>query len=233
MSYEHQNELQRLENTLFSLESLIDDRKTFESDPENIISKIHLFLIEGEEILDSIVQEDPEIPVSWEDFFKRSEVLKSLRSVSDYPQFESFSVDFLPNFKKEIAQFTSVEEEKLVTLDNLSIPVMSVVNHQPHPTRVGYLVYHFKVKEHAEYFENQLQEKDLFYERFDEVIKGETIYWFGVREQDYDAVEVLNYTTKGRFRQPLIKDKAARYVIVGFGVIVVIVAIIGAIMSNS
>jgi hypothetical protein len=106
-------------------------------------------------------------------------------------------------------------------------------NQMPHPERKGYEVYHFGTLAEADFFENQLKEKKLFYERAEDVINDKTIYLFGVKADDMDAVDSANFLTKGTYRNPMVTDKTLRFALVIFGLAIIAFAVIGYIISNS
>ena len=117
-------------------------------------------------------------------------------------------------------------------MDHLKIP-FNITNQIEHPTRQNYLVFHFKKELQAQQFEEALIKESLFFERgTQEEDDGTMRYLFGVRKSDVDAIERINYTIIGKFREPFIKDKAARWFILGFGLLLIILAIIGAIYAK-
>jgi len=115
--------------------------------------------------------------------------------------------------------------DKLDSLDNLDIS-LGFTNYYRHPTRKNYMIIEYKVIEHADYFESLIKEKKFFYER-DEDSK----LLFAVRLGDFDAVNRLNFETRGKFRKPMIRDKGARWVIVIMGFVLVLFAILSFLMS--
>ncbi len=116
-------------------------------------------------------------------------------------------------------------------MDHLKIP-FNITNQIDHPTRPNYLVFHFKKEESANEFENELKKGNFFYERAaQDENDGSVRHLFGVRKSDLNEIEVINYAIIGKYREPLIKDKTARYVIVGFGFLLVILAILGAVLN--
>lgn len=231
MAYELEEDLKELITVLEAMDKTVDDEELYENDEDQFGKDIFDQKTNIQKCIDVLVDEDPEIPVDYVGFLnKMEEVIK--KGTLDYNRLTQFSVDQLLPFKNELQDLIEEEKPKQALFDQLTIPIISLVNHQSHPSRPGYMVYHFKLAEHADYFEELLKEKEFFYERHDEIRQEERIYWFGVRDQDNDAVEILNYTVKGKFRKPLIKDKAARYFVIAIGVGIILVAIIGAIISN-
>lgn len=102
----------------------------------------------------------------------------------------------------------------------------------PHPERRGYEVYHFHKIEEADFFEDLLKKKNLFYERAEDQIKDTTIYLFGVKSDDMDAVDSANYLTKGTFRKNMVSDKFLRYLLVILGLGLIGFAFLGYYLSN-
>jgi hypothetical protein len=117
-------------------------------------------------------------------------------------------------------------------MDHLRIP-FNITNQIEHPDRPNYLVFHFREEIKAEQFEAALKEKNLFYERGQqEENDGSIRYLFGVRKSDTDAVERINYIIIGKHREHFIKDKSARWFIVGFGILLGVLALLGALLSK-
>lgn len=234
MAHEEHEELNSLLSLLEKLDLLIDDENKFDVDSEEYYLEVLNANDDVQSMLDEILEADPELPVSFKPL--REEMSRALANKDvSCTELQEVGVNFLTPVIREVKELLHEgdEEPKRHLLDNLTIPIMSLINHQAHPTRPGYLVYYFKFKEHADYFEELLKEQELFYERFDEVRNDEDVFWFGVRDQDHDAVEIINYTVKGKFRKPMIKDKGARYVVIAFGILVILLALIGAIVTNS
>lgn len=117
-------------------------------------------------------------------------------------------------------------------MDHLKIP-FNITNQIEHPDRPNYLVFHFKEEIKAHEFEEALKSENLFYERGEqEENDGSIRHLFGVRKSDVELVEKLNYTVIGNHREPFIKDKGTRWFILGFGILLGILAILGAILSK-
>jgi hypothetical protein len=232
--YELVGNLEALLNVLKMMDHLIEDENGFNTDQTAFIKEFNDLAKSSDALLREAVKIDPDVPLSHENFLVAVNSFRGKGGIS-YRELETFGIEELVPFIKEVEDLLeeTADKPQETIVGNLAIPLMSWVNHQPHPTRPGYMVYHYKDAEHARYFQELMEERALFYERFDENRDGEEVYWFGVRDQDQDAVEIINYTVKGKFRKPLIRDKGARYVILGLGLIMVLLAIVGAIMSNS
>lgn len=232
MAYEAIEEVRSLNKVLLKLEDFyqkMDDDKVSSdhwADLDELLSSCLDELISIREMDEDLYNDIKRLHTS-------INVTLSLENGRDkFIEFESMINYVLPVVEDVFKPLLVDDKEKRHHLDQLNIPLMSLVNHQIHPTREGYMVFHFKNSLQAQTFQDLLAERSLFYERFDEDRGSEQIQWFGVREQDFDEIEVLNYKVKGLHRKPMIKDKMIRYVIVGLGLLIILIAIIGGIMSN-
>lgn len=232
MAYEAIEEVRSLNKVLLKLEDFyqkMDDDKVSSDNWADLDALLSSCLDE----LISIREMDEDLYNDVKGLHTSINVTLSLENGKDkFIEFESMINYVLPVVEDAFKPLLVDDKEKRHHLDQLSIPLMSLVNHQIHPTREGYMVFHFKNSLHAQTFQDLLTERSLFYERFDEDRGSEQIQWFGVREQDFDEIEVLNYKVKGLHRKPMIKDKMIRYIIVGLGLLIILIAIIGGIMSN-
>lgn len=232
MKYEYEDQLKEITNHLENLMEMLEDENYFKTDRNGFAKDFSDLVSEIEGIMLDILNGDPSIPIDFVPFRSKGEKFQTEKHNS-WQQYEKFAGGEITALHSSIQNFFQDEDEPRRELFNqLTIPIMSMVNHQEHPTRPGYLVYHFKVQEQAEYFEEIMRQKELFYERFDEKRGPDMIFWFGVRDKDHHQVEIVNYTVKGKFRKPMISDKGARYFIVGLGVALIFLAIIGAIVSH-
>lgn len=232
MKYEYEDQLKEISNHLENLIDMMEEEEYFKTDLKGFEKDFKELVDESELKIMEILKGDPDIPLDFVSFRSSGEKFQTEVHVT-WGKFEQFVELEVQNLKTSIEKFLEEDDAPRRELFNqLTIPIMSMVNHQEHPTRPGYLVYHFKIKEHADYFEELMEKKELFYERFDEKRGKNEVFWFGVRDKDHHAVEVVNYTVKGKFRKPMISDKGARYAIVIFGVAIILFAIIGAIISH-
>ncbi len=108
---------------------------------------------------------------------------------------------------------------------------MILVNIKDHPTNQKKRVFFYKVIEQADHFENLLIQEELYYEKQVDVEGDQTIY-FGVRSSDFERVKKLNYLTIGHFRKPFIPDKAFRIILIVISLLVLGLAIAGALLSS-
>lgn len=104
-------------------------------------------------------------------------------------------------------------------------------NIQDHPTNRNKKVFFYKDSIHANYFENLLIEQKIEFEKQIDHEGDDTIY-YGVRSSDFKQVQKLNYLTIGNFRKPFIADTMFRYLLISISLIVLILAIIGALVSD-
>jgi len=108
---------------------------------------------------------------------------------------------------------------------------MLEVNIKDHPTNIRKRVFYFRESEKADYFEELLKAEGLFYEKQVDVEGDQTIY-FGVKSSDFGKVKKLNYLTIGHFRKPFIPDKGFRYALIIISILILALAISGALLSD-
>ena len=104
---------------------------------------------------------------------------------------------------------------------------LNLVNYKDHPTNDNYKILNFNTLDEADLFEKLLKEQSLWYEKDVEIHKEEPLYLFAIRNKDFDKVQRLNFEVSAQFRSPMIKNKIARYVLVGFFIFLITIALIG------
>lgn len=105
-------------------------------------------------------------------------------------------------------------------------------NKLKHPTNRTITVYRFYVREQAEYFGELLVDAQIEYEaQIDEEDERKPMY-FGVKRIHERKVDKLNYTALGRGRPKFVASSQLRWIIIGISIITLLLAIIGAIVSN-
>jgi len=109
--------------------------------------------------------------------------------------------------------------------------LIDLTNYRNHPTRKDIRVFFFKEMKRADYFEQLLKEKSLFYEKFVEKEDKLKIY-FGVKRTDFGVIKELNNLAIGKFRESFIPNKSFRkFLILGTALALAFV-IAGAILSD-
>jgi hypothetical protein len=104
---------------------------------------------------------------------------------------------------------------------------LGLVNYVQHPSNPNYIVYRFPDPERAASFESELNRLGIWFEKDEEQTKSRTYTLFGVHKKDYKQVTKLNIQVEGKHKKPLIPHKGFRYFIVAFGMIAIILAVIG------
>lgn len=105
------------------------------------------------------------------------------------------------------------------------------VNINDHPTNRNKMVFYFKDVKRAKYFENMLIEEKINYEsQVDE--EGDQTIYYGVMRTDFERVKKLNYLTEAAFRKKFISDPVVRVIMITISLFILILAIIGALVSN-
>jgi len=108
---------------------------------------------------------------------------------------------------------------------------LTYINFEDHPTNRNKMVFHFKEAEHADYFQNLLNENRIKHERqVDEDDNGRV--YFGVMKSDFKLAKRLNYLTYGHFRDPFITVPFFKYLLLIVTITAVTLAIYGAIKGS-
>ncbi len=116
-------------------------------------------------------------------------------------------------------------------MDDMNEGILRVTNHQNHPTNKHYKVFFFYIEEQANYFEDLLNSKNIWFERDSEMNKGKRMFLFGIKMTNVREVDQLNYLAIGKFRKPIFENKYLRYGVVILGVLIMLLGVIGYFLS--
>lgn len=86
-------------------------------------------------------------------------------------------------------------------------------NYYDHPTNKRYKVFHFRKKEMADFFQQLLEKENIPFER-DDGDPGEEVILFGIKKEFYERTVKLNFLAWGKHRKPLIRNKAAGWMLI-------------------
>jgi hypothetical protein len=106
--------------------------------------------------------------------------------------------------------------------------MVNLTNQTDHPKNPHKTAYFFKQDEHSDYFESLLIENKIKYEKHIE----EGVNYFIVSRSDENITRNLNYLCIGKFRKPFIPDRVFGYVLIVISILIIGMAITGAIVSN-
>lgn len=109
--------------------------------------------------------------------------------------------------------------------------MINLTNYNDHPTRKTYTVFHFFNQERANYFEELLQQEDIWFESEIETRPNKTIYFFGVKNGDLKKVERLNYLVSAKYRNRIIPNRPSRWFLYLLTLLLFILALLGYINS--
>jgi len=87
--------------------------------------------------------------------------------------------------------------------------LLKLKNYKDHPTVQGVKVFFFRNQEQGNYFETLLIEHKIFYEK--DVDQEEGMTFFGIKRNDFERTEKLNYLSFARYRKAFIPNKFFRY----------------------
>ena len=105
--------------------------------------------------------------------------------------------------------------------------MFDITNYSDHPTRIGYTIFKFRNKQRAEYFKQLLTESNIWFESSNE----DNITFFGVKKGDFKKAMNANYLVSAKFRNKIIPNTYFRWGILIFSMIILLLAIIGAIIN--
>ncbi|MGD1844529.1 MAG: hypothetical protein ACFB10_03965 [Salibacteraceae bacterium] len=108
----------------------------------------------------------------------------------------------------------------------------NLTNWRPHPQDSKYLVYHFAEVKQADYFEQLLVGKKIYYKRFHEQENDQDIHYFAVLRREEMEARKLNYLAIGRYREKFIPNAGFRWLVLIVSLGILGLAIAGWIMSE-
>ncbi len=108
--------------------------------------------------------------------------------------------------------------------------MLNILNYSDHPTRIGYVVFRFHKKERSDHFNELLNAKNIPFEFSFE--KEHELYLFGVKKGDFKKASQANYLVSAKYRNKIIPNKYFRWGIILFGILMVLLAIIGALFKT-
>ena len=111
--------------------------------------------------------------------------------------------------------------------------ILKLTNFQTHPKNTSYVVFHFHTLEMANDFGIKLTLHDIPFERDNPDDGEEEKYYFGIKKIYFKKVKKLNYEVYGKHRKPILGNQVYKWIVLGFTLAILALAITGAIVSNS
>lgn len=105
--------------------------------------------------------------------------------------------------------------------------MFNITNYNEHPTRKAYTIFHFFTKERADYFNQLLNEKGIWFEFDLDETPNKTTYFFGVKNADLKTVHQLNYLVIAKYRKPTISYSPLRIFLFLFLLIIIFLVVMG------
>ena len=109
--------------------------------------------------------------------------------------------------------------------------MISTINFQEHPTNRNLKVFFYSNIDHAYHFESLLQEQSIEFEKQIDTGGDQRIY-YGIHITHFNEAKRLNYLTIGKFRKKFIPDLFFRLLLITVSILVVGLAIAGALLSD-
>tara|TARA_R110001592_G_scaffold88299_16_gene260098 strand:- start:1154 stop:1489 length:336 start_codon:yes stop_codon:yes gene_type:complete len=111
--------------------------------------------------------------------------------------------------------------------------MINITNYNEHPTRKSYTIFHFFIQERANYFQELLEEQNIWFESEIEEQPQKIIYFFGIKNVDLKKVEKINYLVSAKYRKPTISNKYVNWGLYIFAIVIFTLAILGYINSKT
>tara|TARA_B110000046_G_scaffold78688_1_gene86776 strand:- start:751 stop:1080 length:330 start_codon:yes stop_codon:yes gene_type:complete len=108
--------------------------------------------------------------------------------------------------------------------------MISTINFQEHPTDRNIKVFFYSNAVHADHFEALLNEQSIEFEKQIDAEGDQKIY-YGIHIAHFKEAKRLNYLTIGKFRKKFIPDLFFRLLIITISILVLGLAITGALIS--
>jgi hypothetical protein len=107
------------------------------------------------------------------------------------------------------------------------IGILGLVNYRVHPTNRNYRVFSFNTEAEADMFQEELENRNIWFERDTEEIKEGIIHLFGVEKGDYNNAMNANYAVSAKHRKPMIKNKFLRITLITLTATMITLGVIG------
>lgn len=111
------------------------------------------------------------------------------------------------------------------------IGLFGLVNYRVHPANERYRVFSFNSIEEADLMAKELEKRNIWYERDEDEIKEGTIYLFGVDKNDFKEAMNANFAVSAVHRNPMIKNKFLRILLVTLTITLVTIGVVGYVKS--
>lgn len=104
---------------------------------------------------------------------------------------------------------------------------LGLVNYTQHPENKKYIVFRFADINRADFFEARLSEKNIWFEKGEEMKRSTMFHLYAIHSSDFKVVEKINYETEAKFKKPLIPSKILRYSLLFFSAVIMVMTLIG------
>lgn len=106
--------------------------------------------------------------------------------------------------------------------------MLNLTNYFDHPGDNRYTVFRFVEEEHANHFEELLIEQNIDFERHTELDdSGDIQILFGISKRYYKDAVRCNFITHAAYRKPFIGNHWLKLLLLGFTLLLILLAIVG------
>ncbi len=110
--------------------------------------------------------------------------------------------------------------------------LIRILNYGEHPTNSLYLVFHFVDDEHANYFKQLLNEKNIWFEYALDDETDVVRHLFANKKTNRKEALRCNYLVKGKYRNKLIPNKLLRWTLLLTVAAIFVLLVLGIINNN-
>jgi hypothetical protein len=110
--------------------------------------------------------------------------------------------------------------------------MLQLVNFNDHPQSPHHTIFSFKNPQQADFFEENLKNNNLFFERHNDIEDNEEVFYFAVKRIDFEKVKQINFLCLGKYRKPFISDPALRWFVLSIFFILMGLLISGMVVTS-
>ncbi|WP_027418347.1 hypothetical protein [Crocinitomix catalasitica] len=104
---------------------------------------------------------------------------------------------------------------------------LGLVNYIDHPTDKSYKVFSFNSDDQASFFEEQLNNSKVGFEKDTETVKDELLYLYAIHQKHFEKAQQANFDVSAKFKGFIIKNAVLRYSLIIFVLAVITLGLIG------
>lgn len=104
---------------------------------------------------------------------------------------------------------------------------LGFVNFVQHPQNSNYVVFRFADEGRANTFGQELEKKNIWFEKDKEGKRNKEYTLFGIHKNDFKKAQTINFSVESKHKKPLIPFKGLRYTVLIIGMGALLLAVLG------